>query len=269
MQDLKLICQEKPAFSLVELAGQPDFLLIAGPCSIESQEQLLTTAQAVKAAGANFLRGGAYKPRTSPYAFQGLGQTGLEYLREASQLTGLPVITEVLDPRDVETVSNYADILQIGTRSMQNFPLLIEAGRSQKPVLLKRGLSATLQEWLSAAEYILQTGNQKLLLCERGIRTIENYTRNTLDLSAVAALKELTAYPIIVDPSHATGRWSLIKPMSLAAVMAGCDGLMLEVHPNPSQAWSDGEQQLTLTNFAQIARQIHQTVAFRQSMLKN
>ncbi len=269
MRDLKLVCQKESGFSLAELGSRNNFVLIAGPCSVESQEQLLITARSVKEAGADFLRGGAYKPRTSPYSFQGLGKTGLEYLREASRETGLPVITEVLDPRDVETVSNYADILQIGTRNMQNFPLLIEAGRSQKPVLLKRGLSATLHEWLAAAEYILQTGNQKLLLCERGIRTIESYTRNTLDLSAVAALKELTAYPIIVDPSHATGRWNLVEPMSLAAVMAGCDGLMLEVHPNPQQALSDGEQQLSPTHFAQIARQVFKAVAFRQSLANN
>lgn len=212
-----------------------DFLVIAGPCAVESREQIMQAASSVKAAGANMLRGGAYKPRSSPYSFQGLGQEGLQYLKEAGQAAGLPVITEVLDPRDVGLVSEYADVLQIGSRNMQNFPLLVEVGQTQKPVMLKRGLCATLEEWLASAEYIMKEGNPNVFLCERGIRSFETYTRNTLDVSAIAAIKELTHLPVVADPSHATGRIELVPPMALSSIMAGCDGLMVEVHPSPLQ----------------------------------
>ena len=212
-----------------------DFVVIAGPCSVESEEQALQTARAVKKAGANMLRGGAFKPRTSPYDFQGLGLKGLKILEKARQETGLPVVTEVTDPRDVSWVSEYADVLQIGTRNMQNFSLLKEVGKMNKPVLLKRGMYSTLKEWLSCAEYILAGGNPQVILCERGIRTFETYTRNTLDLSIVPAVKEISHLPIIVDPSHGTGRLSLIEPMSLAALAAGADGIIVEVHYNPAR----------------------------------
>jgi 3-deoxy-7-phosphoheptulonate synthase len=222
-----------------------DFVVIAGPCSVESERQALETARAVKKAGANMLRGGAFKPRTSPYDFQGLGLKGLKILDLARRETGLPVVTEVTDPRDVSWVSEYADVLQIGTRNMQNFSLLKEVGKMNKPVLLKRGMYSTLKEWLSCAEYILAGGNPQVILCERGIRTFETYTRNTLDLSIVPAVKELSHLPIIVDPSHGTGRLSLIEPMSLAALAAGADGIIVEVHCNPAEALCDKDQALS------------------------
>ncbi len=222
-----------------------DFVVIAGPCSVESERQALETARAVKKAGANMLRGGAFKPRTSPYDFQGLGLKGLKILDLARRETGLPVVTEVTDPRDVSWVSEYADVLQIGTRNMQNFSLLKEVGKVNKPVLLKRGMYSTLKEWLSCAEYILAGGNPQVILCERGIRTFETYTRNTLDLSIVPAVKELSHLPIIVDPSHGTGRLSLIEPMSLAALAAGADGIIVEVHYNPAEALCDKDQALS------------------------
>jgi 3-deoxy-7-phosphoheptulonate synthase len=221
------------------------FVVIAGPCSVESERQALETARAVKKAGANLLRGGAFKPRTSPYDFQGLGLKGLKILDLARRETGLPVVTEVTDPRDVSWVSEYADVLQIGTRNMQNFSLLKEVGKMNKPVLLKRGMYSTLKEWLSCAEYILAGGNSQVILCERGIRTFETYTRNTLDLSIVPAVKELSHLPIIVDPSHGTGRLSLIEPMSLAALAAGADGIIVEVHCNPAEALCDKDQALS------------------------
>lgn len=227
-----------------------NFTVMAGPCSVESEEQTMKIAALVKQAGADILRGGAFKPRTSPYSFQGLGLEGLKILEKAGKATGLPVITEVTDPRDVTWVCEYADILQIGTRNMQNFSLLKEVGRSQKPVMLKRGMYSTLSEWLNCVEYILHEGNSNVILCERGIRTFETYTRNTLDLSAVPALKELSHLPVIIDPSHSTGRVSLIEPMSLAAVAAGADGLMIEVHHNPPEALSDKDQALTPEQFA-------------------
>ena len=230
------------------------FTVIAGPCSVESEEQTLTIARAVKAAGAQMLRGGVFKPRTSPYAFQGLGLRGLKILEMAREETGLPIVTEVLDTRDVSWVCEYADVLQVGARNMQNFSLLKEVGKAAKPVLLKRGMNSTLEEWLSCAEYILKEGNPNVILCERGIRTFETYTRNTLDLSAVPAAKELTHLPVIVDPSHGTGKLSLIPPMALAAVACGADGLIVEVHSNPEDALSDKDQALTPLQFGELMK---------------
>ena len=243
-----------------------DFAVIAGPCSVESEEQIMETAVKVKDAGANILRGGAYKPRSSPYSFQGLGKTGLQYLRRAGQAVGLPVITEVLDTRDVYAVAEYADILQIGSRNMQNFSLLMEAGRSGKPVLLKRGMSSTIEEWLGSAEYIMKEGNPNVILCERGIRSVETYTRNTFDVSAIAALRELTHLPVIADPSHATGRAGLVPSMSLSAIMSGCDGLMIEVHPSPRDALSDANQQLTPAEFAALMSDVRKTLKLRERL---
>jgi 3-deoxy-7-phosphoheptulonate synthase len=235
--------------------------VIAGPCSVESEEQMLTTARAVKAAGASMLRGGAYKPRTSPYAFQGMGEEGLRLLRLAGDEVGLPIVTEVLDVRDAETVARYADVLQVGARNMQNFMMLDELGKMQRPVLLKRGLSATIEELLSAAEYVLKGGNRDVILCERGIRTFETYTRNTLDLGAVAALKSLTHLPVLADPSHATGRRDLIAPMARAAIAAGADGLMIEVHPDPERARCDGPQSLPPDAFSEMMKALGALVA--------
>ena len=222
-----------------------DFIVIAGPCSVESEEQTIETAKIVKGAGATMLRGGAFKPRTSPYSFQGLGLKGLKILEKARMETGLPVVTEVTDPRDVSWVCEYADVLQIGTRNMQNFSLLQEVGKVDKPVLLKRGMYSTLEEWLNCAEYILAGGNPNVILCERGIRTFETYTRNTLDLSIVPSVKEVSHLPIIVDPSHGTGRLSIIEPMSLAAMAAGADGIIIEVHYNPDEAVCDKDQAMS------------------------
>ncbi|HIJ58441.1 MAG TPA: 3-deoxy-7-phosphoheptulonate synthase [Deltaproteobacteria bacterium] len=233
-----------------------DFVVIAGPCSVESEEQTIKTAQEVKAAGANMLRGGAFKPRTSPYDFQGLGLQGLKILEKAKQETGLPIVTEVTDPRDVSWVSEYADVLQIGTRNMQNFSLLKEVGKLDKPVLLKRGMNSTLKEWLNCAEYILAGGNPNVILCERGIRTFETYTRNTLDLSIVPSVKELSHLPIIVDPSHGTGRLSLIEPMSLAAMAAGADGIMVEVHYDPNKAICDKDQAMSPHMFGDLMKKL-------------
>jgi 3-deoxy-7-phosphoheptulonate synthase len=230
--------------------GGEHFALIAGPCTVESREQLLETADVVKEAGVAMLRGGAYKPRTSPYAFQGLGQEGLRLLAEAKERTGLPIVTELMDARDIEPVLEVADVIQVGARNMQNFPLLAEIGRSGCPVLLKRGLSATLDELLMAAEYVLKEGNRSVMLCERGIKTFENSYRTTLDLQAVPVLKELSHLPVVVDPSHAAGRRSLVAPMSLAAAAAGADGIIVEVHPNPDEALCDGPQALLADDFA-------------------
>ncbi len=248
----------KTVIKVNDLEIGKDLLVIAGPCSVESREQVTEIAKAVKEAGANMLRGGAYKPRTSPYSFQGLGRVGLEYLKEAGDLVGLPIITEVIDTRDVYLVSEYADVLQIGARNMQNFSLLQEVGKIDKPVLLKRGMNATIEEWLNCAEYIMAGGNHKVILCERGIRTHETFTRNTLDLSAVVALKELTHLPVVVDPSHATGRREMVEPMSLAAIVVGADGLEIEVHNNPEKALSDAAQQLTPTQFSNILNKIRE-----------
>jgi len=245
-----------PADSVYKVAGRQigggTIQVMAGPCSVESREQILSTAKAVKASGAGFLRGGAFKPRTSPYTFQGMGLNGLRLLEEARAQTGLPVVTEVMAPGDVEAVATAADIIQIGARNMQNYNLLYEVGQVHKPVLLKRGLSATIEEWLLAAEYILSRGNYQVILCERGIRTFEPMTRNTLDLNAVPVLRELTHLPIVVDPSHGTGKWSWVQAMACAGVAAGADGLMIEVHPNPAEAYSDGPQSLTFENFGKL-----------------
>jgi len=236
--------------------GGDELVIIAGPCAVETETQVVETAKAVKAAGANILRGGAFKPSTSPYHFRGLGKQGLEILAIARAETGLPFITEVLTPQDVELVAEYADILQVGARNMQNFILLDEVGKAKKPVMLKRGMSATIQEWLLSAEYILSQGNRQVLLCERGIRTFETYTRNTLDISAIPIIKKLSHLPIIGDPSHGTGKWYLVAPLALAAVAAGADGLMIEVHPNPDEALKDGAQSLTFKNFEQLMQHV-------------
>jgi 3-deoxy-7-phosphoheptulonate synthase len=230
--------------------------VLAGPCAVENKTILTSIAEKVKEGGALFLRGGAYKPRTSPYSFQGLGEEGLKYLAEAREKTGLPIVTEIMDPRDLDVIVRYADIIQIGARNMQNFRLLLEVGTALKPVLLKRGLSSTIKEWLMSAEYIMSRGNQEVMLCERGIRTFETATRNTLDLSAVPVLKQLTHLPVVVDPSHGVGKWDLVAPMAKAAVAAGADALIIEVHTNPEEAMSDGEQSLRPENFAQLMREL-------------
>lgn len=250
----KLVSREfHPTDSIIRVGnheiGGSDIHVMAGPCAVESRAQILETAHAVKEAGATFLRGGAFKPRTSPYSFQGLEEQGLRLLAEAREETGLMVITEVVDVRDVELVASYSDILQIGARNMQNFLLLKEVAKLDKPVLLKRGPSATLEEWMMAAEYIMDGGNYQVMFCERGIRTFETYTRNTLDLTMVPALHALSHLPVIVDPSHGTGKWQLVHPMAKAALAAGADGLIVEVHPHPEKAVSDGKQSLTPDNF--------------------
>jgi 3-deoxy-7-phosphoheptulonate synthase len=235
----------------VQVGGDRLFVM-AGPCAVESRDQVMATARAVKAAGAHFLRGGAFKPRTSPYTFQGMGLHGLKLLEEARAETGLGIITEVMAPNDVEAVAASADILQIGARNMQNYNLLYEVGQVHKPVMLKRGLSATIEEWLLAAEYILSRGNYQVILCERGIRTFETMTRNTLDLNAVPVVHELSHLPMVVDPSHGTGNWRWVEAMACAGVAAGAHGLMVEVHPNPAEAYSDGPQSLTFGNFERM-----------------
>lgn len=245
-----------PQSSVIDVAGvkigDGTPVVMSGPCAVESREQLFEAADIVKAAGAQFLRGGAYKPRTSPYSFQGLEEQGLKYLAEARERTGLRVVTEVTTVEAVDRVAAYADMLQVGARNMQNFGLLKAVGKAGKPVLLKRGLAATLNEWLNAAEYIMNEGNPNVVFCERGIRTYETYTRNTLDLSAVAAIKHLSHLPIIVDPSHGTGKWRMVQPMAFAAIAAGADGLMIEMHPNPEKALSDGPQSLTPEHFRRV-----------------
>ncbi len=243
--------------------GDGSLTMMAGPCSIESREQLFETADAVKAAGATIIRGGAFKPRTSPYSFQGLGIQGLRFLAEVRERTGLPVITEVMEPSQVDIVAEYADILQIGTRNMQNYSLLRDVGRVARPVMLKRGYGATVEEFLMAAEYIVSSGNPNVILCERGIRTFETYTRNTLDLAAVPLLHRLTHLPIVVDPSHATGKRWLVKPLAVGGVAVGADGIMVEVHPNPDEALSDAEQQLDFAMFSDMMdaiRPVHASV---------
>ena len=254
--------QANPSPALVDVAGvsigDPAITIIAGPCSIESRDMLLNTAHAVRDAGACILRGGAFKPRTSPYSFRGLGDAALEMLVEAREQTGMPVVTEVMDTRDVERVAAVTDMLQIGARNMQNFALLAEVGDTRIPVLLKRGFAATISELLWAAEHILARGNTNVVLCERGIRTFETAVRNTLDISAIPLLKAESHLPVIVDPSHAGGRASLVTPLSLAAIAAGADGLMVEVHPDPSAAKSDGEQSLTFDQFAETMSRIRQ-----------
>ncbi len=243
-----------PQDTVIELAGvsigSDKVAVMAGPCAIESREQILNSARLVKMAGGSILRGGAYKPRTSPYSFQGLGEEGLRYLAEAREETGLPVVTELTDPRKIDLVCEYADIIQVGARNMQNFVLLTEIGRSGHPVLLKRGPSAKIEDLLLAAEYIIKEGNRKVILCERGISTFETYTRNTLDISAVAALKRLSHLPVVVDPSHSVGIADIIPAMSMAAVAAGADGLLIEIHPNPNAALCDGPQSLDFETFS-------------------
>jgi 3-deoxy-7-phosphoheptulonate synthase len=247
--------------------GGDEVVIMAGPCSVEGEEMLLDTARHVAAQGARLLRGGAFKPRTSPYSFQGLGESALKMMAAARDETGLKVVTEVIAPADVDMVARYADMLQLGTRNMQNYALLQEAGRSGKPVLLKRGMSSTIEEWLLAAEYILSQGNRNVILCERGIRTFETSTRFTLDLNAVPLVRELSHLPIIVDPSQATGRWTLVGPMSMAAVAAGAHGLIIEVHPHPSQALSDGAQSLDFENFDHLMADIRRLLGSMQKQL--
>ncbi|MDI3279853.1 MAG: 3-deoxy-7-phosphoheptulonate synthase [Bacillota bacterium] len=236
--------------------GLENLVVMAGPCAVESEEQIILTARAVQAAGAQILRGGAYKPRTSPYAFQGLQKEGLKMLAAARAATGLPVVSEVMNPRDVELVGEYVDMLQIGARNMQNFSLLREVGRFGKPVLLKRGLAATIEEWLMAAEYILSEGNYQVVLCERGIRTFETMTRNTLDVGAIAVVKALSHLPVVADPSHAAGKWRWVGALAKAALAAGADGLLIEVHPDPERALSDGPQSLNFANFASLMQSL-------------
>ena len=257
MKPYKLVSREfRQEFSLVKVGptefGGESFVVIAGPCAVESEEQMVATARAARAAGAGMLRGGAFKPRTSPYSFQGMGEEGLKLLALAREETGLPVVTEVVDVRHVELVASYADMLQIGARNMQNFLLLAEVGMQEKPVMLKRGLSSTIEEMLMAAEYVVRGGNAGVILCERGIRTFETATRNTLDLSSVPLVKELSHLPIIVDPSHATGKHELIAPLSKGALAVGADGIMIEIHPDPRAALCDGPQSLTLEEYARL-----------------
>ncbi len=256
----------KPAATVIDVGGVqiggPGLVIMAGPCSVESRSQILEAALAVKEAGAHILRGGAYKPRSSPYSFQGLGEEGLELLAEARAATGLPIITEVLSPDEVPLVCKYADILQIGARNMQNYRLLQAVGNVQTPVFLKRGLSSTIQELLMSAEYILANGNYNVILCERGIRTFETYTRNTFDINAIPVLKQLSHLPVIGDPSHGTGKWDLIAPIARAALAAGADGLMIEVHPNPDLAWSDGAQSLSPARFGALMSELRALAPF-------
>ncbi len=261
LKPYKLASREfRPADSVVDVAGVKiggrSLVVIAGPCSVESEEQLMETAKQVKAAGAHLLRGGAYKPRTSPYAFQGLGEDGLKLLAKAREKSGLGIVTEVMESSEVDMVAEYADLLQVGARNMHNTKLLRSLSKVKKPVLLKRNFSATLNEFLMSAEYLLAGGNRDVVLCERGIRTFVEYTRNTLDLNIVPAIKRLSHLPIIVDPSHGTGRHDLVLPMSRAAIAAGADGLIVEVHPKPSEAYSDGEQSLTPEAFRQLMKEV-------------
>ncbi|MBL7071128.1 MAG: 3-deoxy-7-phosphoheptulonate synthase [Candidatus Omnitrophica bacterium] len=255
LKPYKLVSRDfKREDSVVEVGkgvriGGKKIVIMAGPCSVESKSLLLKIARHVAGAGALMLRGGAFKPRTSPYSFQGLGEDGLKFLKEAKKITGLPIVTELMDPRDMPLIEKYADVIQIGARNMQNFTLLKEVGQSKKPVLLKRGMSSTIKDLLMSAEYILSEGNFNVILCERGIRTFEDYTRFTLDISAVPVIKNLSHLPVIVDPSHATGRWGLVTPCSNAAIAAGADGLIVEVHPDPENAFSDGAQSLLPEKF--------------------
>ena len=248
---------ENTVFPLGDFSvGGDDIVIMAGPCSVESRSQIIETAHAVKEAGAHVLRGGAFKPRTSPYSFQGLGEEGLKYLAEAREETGLPIITEVMEPALVPLVCEYADILQIGARNMQNYALLHAVGKSQHPVLLKRGMSSFIEEWLMCAEYILSHGNTRVMLCERGIRTFETATRNTFDINAIAVAKHLSHLPVIADPSHATGKWEYVEAASRASIAAGADGLIIEVHPRPAEAMSDGIQSLKPERFARLVKQV-------------
>ncbi|WP_066504061.1 3-deoxy-7-phosphoheptulonate synthase [Abyssisolibacter fermentans] len=250
----------KPEDTIIKVGdraiGNGEFSVIAGPCSVETKEQVIEIARQVKSSGADFLRGGAFKPRTSPYSFQGLGQTGLEYLKEAKKETGLPIVTEMMSPEMVEKYADDIDIIQIGARNMQNFDLLKKVGKLRKPVLLKRGLSATIEELLMSAEYIMSEGNEQVILCERGIRTFEKFTRNTLDLSAIPVIKKLSHLPIIVDPSHAAGLWWLVEPLAMAALVVGADGLMVEVHNDPANAKCDGQQSIKPEKFNNLMNKL-------------
>ncbi|MCX7927960.1 MAG: 3-deoxy-7-phosphoheptulonate synthase [Candidatus Omnitrophica bacterium] len=258
----KLVSREfKPENSVINVGkgvkiGSREIVIMAGPCAVENKDLLFEIASAVKKAGAQVLRGGAFKPRTSPYSFQGIGEEGLKWLKEVGETLQLVTVSEVMDPRDVDLVARYVDILQIGARNMQNFSLLKEVGATQKPVLLKRGLSSTIKELLMSAEYILSAGNFNVLLCERGIRTFEDFSRNTLDITAVPAVKQLSHLPIIVDPSHAAGKWGLVAALARAGVAAGCDGLMIEVHSKPEEAFSDGAQSLVPENFSSLMQEL-------------
>jgi 3-deoxy-7-phosphoheptulonate synthase len=268
----KLASREfQPRDTVVDVGGVPvggeEPVVMAGPCSVEGEEMLLETAAFVASRGARMLRGGAFKPRTSPYSFQGLGEAGLRMLASAREATGLRVVSEVVTPADVGLVARYVDMLQVGTRNMQNYALLQEAGRSGKPVLLKRGMSSTIEEWLLAAEYILSQGNRDVILCERGIRTFETATRFTLDLNAVPLVRELSHLPVVVDPSQATGKWSLVGPMSLAAIAAGANGLIIEVHPTPNQALSDGAQSLDFNAFDRLMADVRRLLGAMQKQL--
>lgn len=249
-----------PERTIIDIEGNKiggnKIAMIAGPCSVESEEQIVGIAEEVKKSGANFLRGGAFKPRTSPYAFQGLKYEGLELLKKAKEKTGLPIVTEIMSPYDLDKFVEDVDIIQVGARNMQNFELLKELGKTNKTILLKRGLSATIEEWLMSAEYIMAGGNENVALCERGIRTFETYTRNTLDLSAVPAVKELSHLPIIIDPSHAAGKWWMVDPLSKAAVAIGCDGLIIEVHNDPANALCDGQQSIKPNKYASLVEEL-------------
>ncbi|GAV24625.1 3-deoxy-7-phosphoheptulonate synthase [Carboxydothermus islandicus] len=263
--ELKVSRKSKPEKTIVKVSnieiGSSKPVIIAGPCAVEGEEEYLKEALFLKEAGVQILRGGAFKPRTSPYTFAGLGEEGLKILAKAREITGMPVVTEVLDPRDVEIVAQYADILQIGSRNMQNFTLLKEVGLINKPVLLKRGLAATLKEWLLAAEYIVSAGNEQVILCERGIRTFEDYTRNTFDLAGMVAALDLTHLPVIADPSHATGRRELVSRVALGAIAAGADGIMVEVHPEPVKALSDGQQSLDYKEFQNLITMVKRFIS--------
>ncbi len=258
----KILQNKEETYKINEVKVGSDFLVIAGPCSIEGYQMATQTVEHIIKNGANIFRGGSFKPRTSPYSFQGLQQEALEILKRIKEETGVPIVTEILDPRQIDNRLDYIDIIQIGSRSMHNFPLLKEVGMSKKPVILKRGFQATIEEWVHSTEYIFKEGNSKIILCERGIRTFETYTRNTLDLSAVPIMKQLTDLPVIVDPTHATGKRNLILPMCKAAIAAGADGLMVEVHPNPQEALSDPEQQLNFDEFAYLMNDLQAIIKF-------
>ena len=272
LKPYKLASREvKPVNTVIQAdgvsVGSKEIAIIAGPCSVENKDQICTTAKMVKESGANFLRGGAYKPRTSPYSFQGMEEDGLKLLAEAKQESGLPIVTEIMNPREIELVIKYADILQVGARNMQNFSLLKELGRINKPILLKRGMMNTIKEFLMSAEYVLSEGNSNVILCERGIRTFETATRNTLDISCIPVLKKETHLPIIIDPSHATGHWEMVESMSRASIAAGADGLIIEVHPDPVKAFSDGPQSLKPSKFSKLMKNLRPFAELRDRTL--
>lgn len=266
----------KPQDTVIEVHGREKNIfigsgyctIIAGPCAVESRESYLEIASQLKSIGVHILRGGLFKPRTSPYSFKGLGKDGLDIMKEAREITGLPLVTELMDVRELESIYNVVDIIQVGSRNMQNFSLLEELGKQDKPVLLKRGLSATIEEWLLAAEYILDGGNDQVILCERGIRTFEPYTRNTVDIGAVPLIKELSHLPMLVDPSHATGKWKMVTPVAKAAVAAGADGLMIEVHQEPDKALSDGKQSLTPEHYYELYESIAKLASFDNKIVQ-